>query len=160
MIMIKKLLILFSVPLVISACKKEESPDPGNVNGSKVVTTPFPGPKAQVMIAEKWKLTNKTVEYSNGLPTEDFSNVPACQKDNVITFKATKKYDVEETTDVCPGNQPVTTYNWVVDNNEQTITLNGTTWNIVSVDNTTLVLKHISSSQFLTVTTNETYTAQ
>lgn len=153
----QKLALLLIVPFLFSACKKEESPNPNDParNG-----THFPGPKASVIISKQWKLTNKVVEYSNGLPTEDFSNVPACTKDNIITFAQSKKYTIDEAVDVCPGNQQTTTLDWVTADDEQTVVMNNKNWSLISLSNTTMVLKYINSSQQLTVTVTETYTAQ
>lgn len=150
-----KLILLVIVIIAFSACKKEESPNP-----VQPVVTPgnFPGPKAQVIISNQWKLTDKKIEYSNGLPTEDFTNVPSCQKDNVISFNRNKQYAVNESADMCPGNPQTITYNWSSD--DQVIVLNNVKWNILSVDNTTLKMQNVNSSPFATVTTTETYTAQ
>jgi hypothetical protein len=155
----RKLVLIICATLALSSCKKEESPDPKDVNRNTNASI-FPGPKAEVVISNTWKLTDKVVEYTNGLPTEDFTNVPACQKDNLLVFKKTKKYDVQEATNICPGNQPTTTYDWKTSDDESTITLNGTVWQVVTVDNTTMKLRNINASQALTVTTTETYTAQ
>lgn len=154
----QKLLLLLFIPFVFSACKKEESPDA--VDPAKPYVEPFPGPKAALMVAKKWKLTDKTVEYSNGLPTETFSNVPACTKDNLISFIPTKKYTIDEATDVCPGNTPTTTLDWSTTNNEQIVVLNKVNWLLVSVSATTLVLRNLNTTTALTTTTTETYTAQ
>jgi hypothetical protein len=155
----QKLVLIICASLALSSCKKEESPDPVDVNRNTNASI-FPGPKAEVIISKTWKLTNKLVEYTNGLPTEDFTNVPTCQKDNLLVFKKTKKYDVEEAVDVCPGKQATTTYDWKTSDDETTVVLNGTTWQIVTVNNTTMQLRNINASPVLTITTTETYTAQ
>lgn len=152
-----KLVLLLLVPFLFSACKKSESPDPNDParNGEH-----FPGPKASVLISKQWKLTDKKVVYDNGLPTEDFSNVPDCTKDNLISFAQNKKYTIDEAIDVCPGNNQTTTLDWTTTNEEQTVVMNNKNWSLISVSNTTMVLQYINSSQSLTVTTTETYTAQ
>ena len=152
-----KLVLLLLIPFLFTACKKEESPNPNDPakNGEH-----FPGPKASVLISKQWKLTDKVVVYSNGLPTEDFSNVPDCTKDNLISFTQNKKYTVDEAVDVCPGNSQTTTFDWTTANEEQTMIMNNKSWRLVSISNTSMVLQYTNSSQSLTVTTTETYTAQ
>lgn len=153
----RKTVFIFLLISTLAACKKEESPNPVDYN-----RTPdnFPGPKAEMIIAKQWKLTDKTIDYSNGLPSENFSNVPDCQKDNLLAFKSNRKYDVNETTDVCPGNAPITTLSWTTNDGEQAVTLNGTKYEIVSLSTTTMKLRNIVTSPPITVTTVETYTAQ
>lgn len=152
-----KLVLLLLVPFLFSACKKSESPDPNDParNGEH-----FPGPKASVLISKQWKLTDKKVVYDNGLPTEDFSNVPDCTKDNLISFAQNKKYTIDEAIDVCPGNNQTTTLDWTTTNEEQTVVMNNKNWSLVSISSTSLVLQYTNSSPSLTVTTTETYTAQ
>lgn len=152
----RKLFILLSIPLAFTACKKEESPEP--TQGPVNIT--FPGPKANVIINKNWKLTDKLIEYSNGLPSETYSNVPDCQKDNLIKFKPNKQYDINEAVDMCPGQPPVTTHNWSMTSNEQQINIDNTRWDIVSVSETTLQIRNINKGPTLMVTTTETYTAQ
>lgn len=153
----QKTILLLLVPFLFTACKKDESPDPNDParNG-----THFPGPKALTIIAEQWKLTDKTVDYSNGLPGEDFSNVPDCVKDNIIAFTQNKKYTIDEATDVCPNEPQTTTLDWATEDNEQTLVLNNKNWQLESITNTTMVIKNINAGPNLTVTTLETYTAQ
>lgn len=153
----KKLVLLLVVPFLFSACKKEESPNPNDPARNGVQ---FPGPKAAILISKQWKLTDKVVVYSNGLPTEDFSNVPDCTKDNLISFAQNKKYTIDEAVDVCPGNNQTTTLDWSTANDEQTVIMNNKSWSLMSVSSSTMVLQYSNSSQSLTVTTTETYTAQ
>lgn len=153
----RKTILIILVISTFAACKKEESPNPASYNRTPDA---FPGPKAEMIIAKKWKLTDKTVDYSNGLPSENFNNVPDCQKDNLFAFKSNRKYDINETTDVCPGNPSVTTLSWTTNDGEQSVTLNGTKYEIVSLSSTTMKLRNIITSPPITVTTVETYTAQ
>lgn len=154
----KTILLLIAFTLIIASCKKAESPDPTNVprDGEH-----FPGPKATTIIAKKWKLTNKTVDYSNGLPGEDFTNVPDCVKDNLISFAQNKKYTIDEAMDVCPNEPQTTTLDWSTANEEQTVILNNRSWQLESLTATTMVLKEVNDANpNLIVTTVETYTAQ
>lgn len=153
----RKILFVILVISTLAACKKEESPNPVDYNRAP---DNFPGPKAAIIIAKQWKLTDKTIEYSNGLPSETFSNVPDCQKDNLFAFKSNRKYDVNETTDICPGNPAVTTHTWTTNDGEQALTLNGTKYEILSLSGSTMKLRNIVTSPPITVTTVETYTAQ
>lgn len=152
-----KLVLLLLIPFLFSACKKEESPNPYDParHGEH-----FPGAKASVLISKQWKLTDKKVVYDNGLPTEDFSNVPDCTKDNLISFAQNKKYTIDEAVDVCPGNPQIKTLDWATANDEQTVIMDNKNWSLLSISSTSMVLQYTNSSQSLTVTTTETYTAQ
>lgn len=143
--------------LFTSACKKAESPDAVDParNG-----THFPGPKASILIAKEWKLTDKTVTYNNGLPTEDFTNVPDCVKDNVISFVKEKVYTVDESIDVCPNAPKTTTYNWTTENEEQTLVLNNKSWQVISLTDNEMIIRYTTTSASLTAITTEKYTAQ
>jgi hypothetical protein len=153
----QKTILLLLIPFLFTACKKEESPDPSDParNG-----THFPGPKALNIIAKQWKLTDKTVDYSNGLPGEDFSNVPDCVKDNVIAFAQNKKYTIDEANDICPNQPQTSTLDWTTEDDEQTVVLNNKKWQLQTISATTMVLKEINAGPNLTVTTVATYTAQ
>lgn len=153
----QKIFLLLLIPFLFAACKKEESPNPNDPNRSG---THFPGPKALNVIAKQWKLTDKTVDYSNGLPGEDFSNVPDCVKDNIVVFDKNKKYTIDEAVDVCPNEPQTTILDWTTEDDEQTIVLNNKKWQLQSITSTTMVLKEINAGPNLTVTTVETYTAQ
>jgi hypothetical protein len=154
----QKQILLLLIPFLFSACKKEESPAPTDPDRNG---THFPGPKAQTIISKEWKLTDKTVDYSNGLPGEDFSNVPDCVKDNIIAFAQNKKYTIDESVDVCPNEPQTSKLDWATEDNEQTLVLNNRKWQLQSISQNTMVLKEINDANpNLTVTTVETYTAQ
>jgi len=153
----QKTVLLLLIPFLFTACSKKESINPTPTTDS---ATHFPGAKALIIIGEKWVLTNKTVDYTNGLPSEDFSNVPDCVKDNIISFARNREFTVDEAVDVCPTKPQNTTFNWVTQDDEQTLVLNNKNWQLVSITNTTMVLKNINKSSSITATTVETYTAQ
>ena len=149
-------LVLFA--FVISGCKKDKKETP----------TPTPAlTKTQMITAKPWKVTAVTVspaidwDGQGTMVTDIYSQMDACEKDDLVKFNTNGSYTLEEGTSVCVTGDPQVyeTGTWAFNSNETalTITPSGSTvysYDIVSLSSTTLTYNEIYNDG----TTNYTYT--
>jgi hypothetical protein len=105
--------------------------------------------KTELMTSSSWKYENAGLDTDrNGtIEISADGNVPACLKDNLISFSANGTGTVAESTNVCPGAAASTAITWSFSNNEQNLTLGGGgiagisgTFKLLALNTTTLSL--------------------
>lgn len=100
-----------------------------------------------MLAAGKWKLVGLN---SNG--TDIYNNLPACKKDNLISFKANGEYTEEEGATKCNTSASETLVNstWYIFAYERELTANKTTYNIREFSETRIELERRDTTYIYT----------
>lgn len=138
------LLVLVAAMVAISSCKKDEdnSSTPSN-NASK----------KELLTAKKWKATGLTLGG-----TDFWSQIDACEKDNINTFKTDGVYIQDEGATKCDPSDPqiITTSTWTFIDNDTKLVYDGDTAKINELSASKMVLQ----SDFLGTSAVATFAAQ
>jgi hypothetical protein len=94
------------------------------------------------LLTGKWKVTDLTVAGVN-----TFASVPACQKDDFVTFSASGTVTSDEGATKCSASSPQTsTQTWSWSSNETILVVSNDSYTLTSLTATTLVLTTASSN--------------
>ena len=117
---------------LVAACKKDKSDDSARMN---LITT------------GKWKLVALTSQPGHDVDgdgiadTDMFAFMDLCEKDNLIVFKKSGEYEVDEGPTKCdPSDPQVATSHWQFTNNDTGIIIDGDLGKIEELTNSLLVI--------------------
>ena len=111
-----KFLILAIFSFVFFSCKKDDSSSPGTTNNTTILAQ------------QSWKFNNAGLDPNkDGTIDQDVSSqVPACLKDNSVTFSTDGSGTVDEGATKCNTSDPQTLpFTWSFASNETLINING-----------------------------------
>jgi hypothetical protein len=124
------LFLIAIVALAMGSCKKDKTV-------SELLTT------------GSWKFTVITIDPgidldgSGSLVTDLFAQLDACDKDDLTIFKSGGISNYDEGAVKCDSSSPqTTTGTWVLSADEKTLTFDGESWQILSLDDSTLKVKY------------------
>jgi hypothetical protein len=127
---------------IIAGCNK----------GSDLDITPAPLTKTEMLSTGTWKFT---VAYSGGVDVTAF--LPACQKDNILTFVTDGTGNVNEGLTKCNSGDPQTNpITWTFNTGETTVTISSTLFTGGSNLNTIVALTDVSLALSQTITISGT----
>jgi hypothetical protein len=122
--------LLLLVNFTLSSCKKDKTVTELLTNGS-------------------WKNTAISIDPgidldgTGTLVTDLFAQFPPCTKDDLTIFKTGGVYDSDEGATKCSVSDPQTTQGvWVLSADEKTMTIDGESWQILSLDESNLKVKY------------------
>lgn len=126
------LLTIFALVLLIGACKKDEKS-----------TT-------ELLVDHQWRITAFTsdpaVDWTGTgvLVTDVFSQFEACEKDDLTIFKSGGVVNFDEGAIKCdPSNPQTETGTWALSADEKTLTVEGDSYEIVTLNENTLKIKYL-----------------
>jgi len=135
------ILILAAGFAAFTACEKDNDSEPKS--------------KTSLLTSDSWKMTTATVDPAidwdgfGTMVTNIFSQMPACSKDDIITFKSNGTYVNEEGPSKCDPSDPdvIDTGTWTFNSDESKIVINdgeGSTMdaNIVELTKTTMKITY------------------
>jgi hypothetical protein len=111
-----KLFILSIIAIAFFSCKKDESSPPATIT------------KTTILAEQSWKFNNAGLDPDkNGSIDADVSDqIPACLKDNTVSFSSNGNGIVDEGTTKCNTTDPQTVpFTWSFTSNETLINING-----------------------------------
>lgn len=134
----KTIAVLFLFSLIVSSCKKK--------NDQKSKTT--------LLTQKEWLISKFEEKLNTSAYVDDFPNWTDCDKDDKYVFNTNNIVEVNEGATKCNTSDPqiISTSAWAFTVNETKITMNGDTYTIDQLDETTLVI-----SGSLTVGTDTYY---
>ncbi|MFC5271063.1 hypothetical protein [Adhaeribacter terreus] len=102
--------------------------------------------KIKLLTSKPWKLSAMTMQSPGGQPTDVFSSMPACERDNIIDIRWTYSYNqyyLYEGPTKCNPSDP---YNigfgyWFLNKNDTELVLDGSVFEVMQLTATTLVLR-------------------
>lgn len=132
---------------LVSSCKKDDDNNSNNPSGGSSAT------KTEMITAKSWKVTGLTVGGQ-----DFYSQMDACDKDDLHTFKTDNTYIYDEGASKCDPSDPqvISTGTWKFTENETKIEYDGETATIKELTSTKMVLE----GDFLGSTAVTTFTAQ
>jgi len=108
---------VFALALAMSSCKKDDDDDNGGSSTTDYLTS------------GAWKTTSMTVapgiDFGNGVPITDFfAMMPACSKDDLITFQSGGKVIMDEGPTKCVPTDPQTSEGtWSLSSDNKVLTV-------------------------------------
>ncbi len=146
--------------LILTSCKKEETPTP----------TPLPTPattKTELLTGKNWKIiswtSNPAVDWNGDgvLITDIYAQIPVCGKDNTITFNANGAELFDEGPTKCSSTDPQTASDvWFFNPTETAITMGGFSFNLEILNTTTLKTNRVYNYNGYDYTFTYTYAKQ
>ena len=111
-----KFFILVILSFVFFSCKKDDSSSPGTTSNTTILAQ------------QPWKFNNAGLDPNKDgtIDTDVSSQVPACLKDNSVTFASTGSGTVDEGAAKCnPADPQTLPFTWSFASNETLINING-----------------------------------
>lgn len=160
----KKTLLAFAAcGLLFASCKKNDNnnANPGGGNGGGTTN-------AQILTGNKWKVSAST-SVMMGQTIDLYALLPSCQVDNYFVFNQSRSITIDEGATKCDPSaaQQTTTGSWELLNNDTQMKvdfgsgaamgLSGITADVLSMNNTSFVIKYTTAINGIPAVTTTTY---